>query len=438
MRIDQKMGTRHPIMYERNPELRFNPDAPILVSRHDSNVIYHGANRVLRSPFRGEDWEEISPDLTKNDPATRAMGPLAYGTITTLDESPLDKNVLWVGTDDGNVQLTRDGGKTWTLLNDRIPGNPEYWVSRVTASHHDPGTAYVAFNGRRRDDFKSYLYKTTDFGETWEPIVGGLPDAPVNVIVEDHKNSNLLFVGNEKAVYVSIDGGAHWARMQNNMPTNGVHDLVIHPRENDLVVGTHGRSLFITDISPLQELTAEVLRSKAHLFEIEPKVQWVMTSQPSVSAQNFAGENEPHGVVVNYYLDEPSADVSVQVYDGEKLINELTGPGAAGLNRVEWGMTRREPRPEEERARWDRRQQYGDEDQEFYDYYDTVDFYGPADEEVTMDGRSMRTRVHDPGPTERDFKHFRVPPGEYTVVLTVGDLAMKRTARVLADQWFDQ
>jgi hypothetical protein len=376
--------------------------------------------------------------LTKNDPATRAMGPLAYGTITTLDESPLDKNVLWVGTDDGNVQLTRDGGKTWTLLNESIPGNPEYWVSRVTASHHEPATAYVSFSGRRRDDFGAYLYKTADFGRTWESIVRGLPDEPVNVIVEDHKNPNLLFVGTEKAVYVSIDGGEHWARMQNNMPTNGVHDLVIHRRENDLVVGTHGRSLFITDISPLQELTAEVLDSRAHLFEVEPKVQWVMTRQPAVSAQNFTGENEPHGVVINYYLGEAASGISIEVYDGDRLINELTGPGVVGLNRVEWGMTRREPRTEEERARWDEQQQYREEDQEFFDYYDTVDFFGPADEEVTMDGHSMRTRVHDPGPTERDFKHFRVVPGEYTIVLTVGDLVIKRTARILADQWYDK
>ena len=437
MVIDQRLGTRRRIMYDGNSDLRFNPDAPILLSRHDSNVIYHGANIVLRSLLRGEEWEEISADLTKNDPATRAVGPLAYGTITTLDESPLDKNVLWVGTDDGNVQLTRDGGETWTLLNDRIPGNPEYWVSRVTASHHDAGTAYVTYNGRRRDDFKAYAYKTVDYGATWESIAGGLSDEPINVIVEDHKNANLLFVGNEKAVYVSIDGGERWARMQNNMPTNGVHDLVIHPRENDLVVGTHGRSLFITDISSLQGLTSEVLGSKAYLFEIEPKVQWVMTRQPTVSAQNFAGENESHAVVVNYYLGAPSANVSIQVYDGETLINEITGPGTVGLNHVEWGMTRREPRPEEERARWDERQQYGEEDQEFYDYYDTVDFYGSADDEVTMDGRSMRSRVHDPGPTERDFKHFRVLPGEYTIVLTVGDQVMKRIARILADQWYE-
>ena len=409
MKIDQKMGTRQRIMYDGNPELCFNPDAPIVTSKHDNNVIYHGANVVLRSPFQGEDWEEVSPDLTQNDPATRAVSPLAYGTITTLDESPLDKGILWVGTDDGNVQLTKDGGKTWTLLNERLPDNPEYWVSRVAASHHDSGTAYVAFNGRRRDDFEPYLYKTTDLGTTWASIVQGLPVEPVNVIVEDHNNPDLLFVGNEKAVYVSIDGGEHWARMQNNMPTNGVHDLVIHPRENDFVVGTHGRSLFITDISPLQELTAEVLESRAYLFTVEPKVQWVMTRQPAVSAQNFAGENEPHGVVVNYYLSGRASGVSIEVYDGDRLINELAGPGAVGLNRVEWGMTRREPRPEEERARWDERQRYREEEQEFFDYYDTVDFYGPADDEVTMDGRSMRSRVHDPGPTERDFKHFRVP-----------------------------
>ena len=258
MRIDQDTGARHQILYEGNPELQFNPDAPILLSHHDSDVIYHGANVVLRSRSRGESWEEVSPDLTKNDPATRDVGPLAYGTITALDESPVDQDTLWVGTDDGNVQLTRDGGKTWSVLNERIPKNPEYWVSSVAASHHDTSAGYVAFNGRRRDDFEAYLYKTTDAGRTWTSITRGLPDEPINVVVEDHINRNLLFVGNEKAVYVSIDGGESWARMQNNMPTVGVHDLVIHPRENDLVVGTHGRSIFVTDISPLEELTADV------------------------------------------------------------------------------------------------------------------------------------------------------------------------------------
>ena len=438
-KIDMRTGKRKGIRY-RASEVRFNFDAPLLISPHDSDVIYHGANVLLRSSFRGESWEIVSPDLTTNDAERRDVGPLAYSTLTTLDESPVQQGVIWVGTDDGNVQLTRDGGQTWTLLNDNIAGNPGYWVSSVEASHHDAATAYVAYFGRRRDDFRPFVYKTADFGATWTAIVDGLAaDEPINVVVEDHKNPNLLFAGSEKAVYVSIDGGAHWERMQNNMPTVGIHDLVIHPRENDLVVGTNGRGFFIADISPLQELTAEVLEQDVYLFAIEPEVQWIVPSQRAVSAQNFAGENEPYGVVINYYLaDAAAGDASIRIYDGTRLINELSGTAAAGLNRVIWPMTWRQPRSPEEIARWDRRRGRGDRDPQFFDYYDTVDFYGDPDEEVTANGMSMRTRVDNAGPIERDYRYFRVQPGTYRVVLEVDGRQLQGDADILVDHWFDR
>ena len=210
---------------------------------------------LLRSEFRGENWQEISPDLTNQ--GTCNNNDRAWGTITSVDESPIKQGVIWVGTDDGNVQLTLDGGKNWTKLNDRIPGLPAGSpVSHVTASHHDPGTAYVSFLRARSSfdasghayycspelqtylDLKPYCYKTTDFGKTWTSITGNLPkDEPINVIKEDHKNPNLLFVGTSQSIYVSIDGGATWSSMKNNMPYVPIHDLCIHPRENDLVVG---------------------------------------------------------------------------------------------------------------------------------------------------------------------------------------------------------
>lgn len=437
--IDMHTGKRKRIKY-RGANLRFNFDAPLLISPHDSDVIYHGANVLLRSSFRGENWEVISPDLTTNDPERREVGPLAYSTLTTLDESPVQQGVIWVGTDDGNVQLTRDSGRTWTLLNDNITGNPGYWVSSVEASHHAVGTAYVSYFGRRRDDFRPFIYKTTDFGASWTAIVDGLAaDEPINVVVEDHKNPNLLFAGSEKAVYVSIDGGARWTRMQNNMPPVGVHDLVIHPRENDLVVGTHGRGFFITDISPLQELTPEVLSLDTYLFAVEPEVQWMMRSQRAVSAQNFAGENEPYGAVINYYLGNVAVSaVSIRIYDGTRLINELDGTADAGLNRVIWPMTRREPRSAEERARWDRRREFGGGDPQFFDYYDTVDFYGDPDEEVTATGMSMRTRVDNAGPVERDYRYFRVQPGTYRIVLEVDGKQLQGHVDISPDHWFDR
>ena len=198
-RTDLLTGESKMIRYE-DDELRWNWNAPILVSPHDCDVVYHAANRLLRSEYRGESWDVISPDLTKADPATLTTGKggdgnIQYATITTIDESPLRAGFLWVGTDDGNVQLSQDGGASWTLLNDNIPNNPEYWVSRVEASHHDLGTAYVTYTGYRRDDFRPFVYKTTDFGRTWTDISANLPDGPVNVIREHHRNPDLLFVG---------------------------------------------------------------------------------------------------------------------------------------------------------------------------------------------------------------------------------------------------
>ncbi len=440
-KVDMKTGTRKSIQYRSNSNLRYNFSAPILISPHNSNVIYHAANMVLRSSFRGENWEEISPDLTTNNPKLRAVGPLAYCTITTLDESPVQQGVIWVGTDDGNVQVTQDGSTTWTKVNDTITGNPGYWVSRIIASHHNTGTAYVSYTGRRRDDFRPFVYKTTDFGRSWKSISSNLPiDEPVNVIREDHKNPNLLFVGTEKAVHVSINGGDRWIRMQNNMPTAGVQDIVIHPRENDLVVGTHGRGFYIADISPLQELKPEVLAHDVYLFDIEPKIQWVMPSQKAVSAQNFEGENKPYGVVVNYYLKEPVRDgVTISIYQGLTLLNELAGPGDAGLNNVEWGMTKRKrKRTDEEIAQYDRRLARGGGN-EFFDYYDTVDFFGDADDEVDKFGRSLRTRVHrTPGIREREYILNRVQPGEYTIVLSAGSTELSKQSLILKDHWYDK
>ncbi|MGD9347718.1 MAG: hypothetical protein PVH84_17760, partial [Candidatus Aminicenantes bacterium] len=322
-RNDQKTNVRKDITYQKEG-IRFNYIAPILVSPHNSNVIYHGANMLLRSDFRGENWQEISPDLT-NQGTCRDSGKV-WGTITSVDESPVKQGVIWVGTDDGNVQLSQDGGKSWTKLNDRIPNHPErYPVTRVTASCHYPGTAYVSFLGARsnfdasghayfcsedlqtRFDLKPYCYKTTDFGKTWTSITSNLPqDEPINVIKEDHKNPNLLFVGTSKCIYVSMDGGANWTPMKNNMPYVPIHDLCIHPRENDLVVGSFGRSIWIADISPLQELSADVLEKDAHLFDVEPQVLWILSGQKQVAAnhQNYAGENAPKGIIVNYYLND--------------------------------------------------------------------------------------------------------------------------------------
>lgn len=440
-RNDQKTGVRRRIRYRGNREIRFNWNAPLLISPHDPDVIYHGASILLRSPFRGERWEEVSPDLTKHDESKFGGREVSqYGTLTTIDESPVEQGVLWAGTDDGNVQVSRDAGENWTLLNANIPDNPEYWVSRIVASHHAAGTAYLTLTGRHMADYRPFVYKTNDYGMTWTSIATNLPDESINVIREDHRNPSLLFVGTDRTVHVTLDGGQHWSELKNNLPTIPVHDLVIHPRENDLVVGTFGRGFYIADISPLQELTPAVAGSDVHFFRIETKVQWVMPRQTAVADQNFEGENEPHGVMLNYYLKDAIPEgASLSVYDGAILINELEGPGTAGLNSVMWGMTRRgEKRSPEAVARWDEEMKYG-EPEPFYDYYDTNEFFGPPDDEVGGTGLSLRTRVQGrPGMEGRDYVLHRVQPGEYRVELEVAGSIHTQTAHILQDFWYDK
>ena len=440
VRFDQKDGIKKSLRYEGKPGLRFNFNSPILISPHNSQIVYHGANMLLRSRYRGESWETISPDLSNVDKKARTRKE--RGTIVTISESPAEQGVIWAGTDDGNLWLSKNEGKDWTRLNDRIPGWPGFWVTRVEASHHQPGKAYVTLSGLRWDNFRPYIFRTTDFGQTWESIARGLPDEPINVIREDRKNPDLLFIGTERSVYVTIDGGKNWTRMKNNLPSISIHDLAIHPRENDLIVGTHGRGFYITDISALQELTPGVLAAEMYLFDLEPRVQWKIISQPTHSAQNFAGENEPLGVVVNYLLkDRVQAGVKVGIYDGARLLQEIEGPGENGLNRVIWPYTwKRERTPEEKEAFKEGRgipsDSEGEWGQEYFDYYDQLVWYGDEGTEVNIQGRSLLTRRHiHEWETDPQFKYTRVRPGSYTVVLTVGDKVISKKALVLKDHW---
>lgn len=438
-RIDQKTGSRKTIVDDRNDDFRFNWNTPLLISPHNSKTLYVGAQLVLRSINQGESWENISPDLAGFDIDKKGFGPFIYGTLTTLDESPIEEGVIWTGSDNGNVHITRDGGKIWTKLNSNIVGNPGYWVSRITASNHIPGTAYVTYSGLRRDDFRPFIFKTEDFGKTWVSLVSNLPNESINVIKEDYKNPNLLFLGTDKAVYTSLNNGNSWIKLKNNMPTIPIHDLVIHPRENDLVVGTHGRSIYIADISPLQELTDEILEKDVYLFDIEPKIQWRMVSQPAVSAQNFVGENEPAGITINYYLKEKMVinKIKLTIYDGEEVIDELLGTNKIGINSIQWGMTKRKYRTSEEKIEWEKEQKLIKEEPEFFDYYDAVEIFPLPNEEVDKYGRSLRTRVHPlPGNTHQDYKYYKVPPGDYKIVLTIDEISQSKNISILKDQWY--
>ena len=344
-RMDQKTGVRTNIAPTRPPDqprLRYNWIAPIALSPEDPKTVYAGAQVLFRSKDRGDTWEEISPDLTTNDPDKIGKN-VPFCTITTIAESPLKAGVIWVGTDDGKVQLTQNAGGAWTDLTPALAsaGAPvDRWVSRVFASPYDAGTAFVSKNGFRNDDFKPYLYKTTDYGKTWTSIAGNLPNAAVNVIVQDRKNRNLLVVGDDIGVFVSIDGGGSWARMKANLPTVSVQDLTIHPRENDLVLGTYGRAFWTGDITPLQELTPEVFDKTAYLFDIEPRARYGFSEQ-GMNYHLFGDKylsvpNEPEAFAINYYLKADAASgAKITVTDSTgRGVRQLDGPAKKGLNRA--------------------------------------------------------------------------------------------------------
>lgn len=230
------------------PALRYNWMSPYFISDYNQVTLYYGANKLFKSTDRGDSWTCISPDLT-TDPGPEKQGNVPYGTITMLSESPLQQGLIYAGTDDGNVQVTKDDGNSWKLVNS---GLPEKWVSRVIASQHDAATVYVSLTGYREDDFSNYLYVSDDFGATWRSISGNMPAEGINVIREDPRDKNILYAGTELGVYVTTDRGKTWHSLCNNLPTTPVHDMVIHPRELELVIGTHGRSCFVLDIKSVR------------------------------------------------------------------------------------------------------------------------------------------------------------------------------------------
>ena len=320
------------------PAYRFNWETPLLISSHNSNTLYIGGNFVFKSTNRGDAWTAISPELTMEK----------VGTLTTIAESPVDGNVLYAGTDDGNVWATRDG-KNWKNITSNVPGMPgKRWVSRLVASRYDAKTVYLAFDGHRNDDLTTYLFKSTDYGETWTSIRGDLPPStPVRVIREDTKNAHLLFAGTESAAYASLDlsseKSAHWVPLANNLPTTPVADLIVHPRDGDLIAATHGRSFWVLDISPLEELTPAVLTSDAHLFNVKPAIVFdyrVFTNDEFLAEKRFIGENPPPGTAISYYLKSaPTGEVKLSILDKSgAVVRELTATKEAGINRVQWDL----------------------------------------------------------------------------------------------------
>jgi len=242
---------------------RFNWQTPILLSPHNQDILYLGGNKLHRSLNQGDDWEAISPDLTQGG----KKGNVAYGTLTTISESPFKFGLIYAGSDDGLIQITKNGGGSWENISTSIP--KDLWVSRVAASKHKKERVYASLNGYRWDDFTPYIYTSEDQGKTWNNISANIPASPVNVILEDPENENLLFAGTDNGLYASFNRGESWEIFQNGMPNVAVHDLVIQPEAEHLLVGTHGRSIYKADISSLQQLTPEMLDKKLYVFDIE-------------------------------------------------------------------------------------------------------------------------------------------------------------------------
>jgi photosystem II stability/assembly factor-like uncharacterized protein len=333
---------------------RFNWNSPIAVSVKEPGAVYFGGNVLFKSRDYGQSWQVISPDLTTNNPekqkssggsiVTDNTAAEFHCTIISIAVSELDPNVIWVGTDDGNVQVTRDGGRSWNNVFTNVPGlKPNAWIPTVEASHFDVGTAYIAADHHQDDDYAPYAYMTTDFGRTWKPIMGDLPRSAawVHVVREDRKNRNLLFIGTEMGLWASWDRGAHWYSMRGDLPIVQVRDLQIHPRENDLIVATHGRGMLVLDdIGWLQNLNTAVT-ADATLFDVRDAVNWNDWNRDGNLGQKaWSAPNPPNGALITYYLraQQPVA-LTITEKGSTQVVRRLNAPSTAGMNRVAWDLT---------------------------------------------------------------------------------------------------
>jgi len=418
-RRDLRTGQQRSISPEAkygDAHYRYQWNAPVAVSVHNHTTIYYAGNYLFKSTDRGDTWARLGGDLTTGvdrnklqifgktpdkNTLSRHDGVQEYPTITTFSESPLTPNVLWVGTDDGNVQVSRDGGKSWKNVAQRVPGVAKgTYVSRVVASKAGEGAAFVTFDGHRNDDYGIYIFATNDYGESWKAIRSGIPDSAgsVHVVREHPRNQNLLFAGLEFGLWVSWDRGANWTALKNNFPTVPVDDIQIQARENDLVLATHGRSIWIfDDITPLEKMDSGVVNSDLTFFPPHAATTFNIRMRRWSGGQKFfTAKNPAYGAILNYYLKdavppeppkteakaekdagaaksvqeekekskttaeekgESTADpkkegkvkISVTDKDG-KVVREFDGPGAAGVNRANWDLRYNpaaEPTPEQ-------------------------------------------------------------------------------------------
>ena len=330
-RLDLEKGKRKAIQPKHElgeAPYRFNWQTPILLSPHNQDILYFGSNKLHRSMNQGDRWESISPDLTKGG----KKGNVAFGTLTTISESPFKFGLLYVGSDDGNIHISKDGGGNWQNISSSLP--PDLWVSRVVASQHKVSRVYATLNGYRWDDFTPYVYKSEDYGTTWQPLGNGLPNSPVNVIVEDPENENLIFIGTDDGLYASVDQGNTWNWFQAGIPNVAVHDLIVQPEAKHLVVGTHGRSIYRADIGHLQKLDSEIMAKSLHIFDLDK----VRHSTRWGNSYSTWGKPVTPGLDITFYSATSGAFTALVKYQDDIVVSEVTLDADTGLNVLSYDL----------------------------------------------------------------------------------------------------
>jgi photosystem II stability/assembly factor-like uncharacterized protein len=320
----------------QGPQYRFNWNSPFILSHHNSRIYYNAGNFVFRSLDRGNDLRIISPEITRTN----------KGSATALAESPRNPNVLYAGTDDGYLWVTMDGGKEWKNITANVGLPAPHYVATIEASRYAEGRAYVVFDAHREDDDNPYVYVTEDFGKTWKSLRANLPWGSTRCLREDIQNQNLLYLGTEFAAWASIDRGSYWTKINNNLPTVAVHEFAQHPTAGEMVAATHGRSLWILDVTPLRQMTIDVVKDKAHLYQPNKAVNWRLEPTHGRTNRRFVGQNPPPGAQIFYSLTQKAEKVNVKIVDYMgKTVREFNASSEPGLHKVAWNLALTSPRP---------------------------------------------------------------------------------------------
>jgi photosystem II stability/assembly factor-like uncharacterized protein len=415
----------------RGQRYRFNWNTPFILSSHNSRIFYAAGNVVFRSLDRGNDMRVISPNITATD----------KGSATALSESPRDPNVLYVGTDDGALWVTKDGGKEWTEVSKNVGLPRPCYVATIEASRYADGRVYAAFDGHRSDTDDPWVYVSEDFGKTWKSLRANLPIGSSRCLREDIKNPDLLFLGTEFAFWASLDRGRSWNRLNSSLPTVAVLDVAIHPTAGEIVVATHGRSLWVLDVTPLRQTTRDVAKADAHLYKPTSAVRWRLEPSRGRTNRRFAGQNPPAGTLIDYTLARKAEKVSLKVLDVDgTVLRDLAAAASPGLHRVAWDLSRNLTGPGRPPGGGGGGRRRAAADQPAPAAGPSAPVAGqptPAATGRPALGAAESESGQPAQPQPRRFGAFgrgrAVPPGTYRVVLTVDGKDYAQTVRVEPD-----